>query len=216
MDKKRKLKAIFGMQKGAALAAGYSLREACDAGYSLSAALAAGYSLLAARAAGYSLSEALAAGYSLGAACAAGYSLSAARAAGYSLGEAEIKWWKSAPKIEKPYTTLLSDINNKKRNYRQSDWGDIKDFDPNRNICNSPMCIAGHLVNIMGKWGYELLVEKCNGSFYQAATIIHNELHPDFPAFIFTITDQDTGLAYIELMVEMENSENPLDLMKTE
>jgi len=52
------------------------------------------------------------------------------------------EFWDSIPVIPKFYTHLLKDINKKKRIHSQSTWGSIEDFDPEANVCGTPMCTA--------------------------------------------------------------------------
>ena len=216
MEKTKLKKAFSAIDKGAAIAAGYSLSAARAAGYSLSAAIAAGYSLSDARAAGYSLSAARAAGYRLSDAIAAGYSLSDAIAAGYSLSDAiaagysesDLKEWESIPILEKPYSHLLADIKEKKRIHRQSTWGPDKPTDE-KHICDTPMCTAGHLVNMAGKIGWDL---KDKYGFKDAATLIHLKTHPDFPIQNFGAIEDERAMAYIEAAAEFEETGvNPFD-----
>ena len=154
-----------------------------------------------ARAAGYSLSDAIAAGYSLSDAIAAGYSLSAARAAGYS--EADINEWESIPVLDKPYTHLLTDIKENKRIHRQSTWGPEDEPTDKKHICDTPMCTAGHLVNMAGKIGWEL---KNKYGWQDAAALIHIKAHPDFPKQDFGAIGDDRAMAYIEAAVEFEQT----------
>ena len=205
-----------GYSLSAARAAGYSMSDARAAGYSLSDARAAGYSLSAAIAAGYSLSDAIAAGYSLSDAIAAGYSLSDARAAGYSLSAAiaagysenDIKEWESIPVLDKPYTHLFSDIKEKRRIHRQSTWGPDKPTDE-KHICDTPMCTAGHLVNMAGKIGWDL---KNKYGWRDAAALIHIKTHSNFPMQDFGGIGDDQAMAYIEAAAEFEETGvNPFD-----
>jgi hypothetical protein len=108
---------------------------------------------------------------------------------------------KSVPTLINPYSTLLKEITEKKRLYKQSEWGDITDFNCDENVCESPMCIAGHLVNFAGDIGYKL--QKQFG-WAKAAGIIHLKTHPDVPVFNFFITSNEIGLAYIEMMAAYE------------
>jgi len=130
----------------------------------------------------------------------AGYSASDLRSAGYS--EKDFEEWESIPVLEKPYTTLLSDINEKKRVHLQSTFGDIEDFDPKVNLCKSQMCTAGHLVNMAGKIGYEL---KKKHGWATAATLIHYKAHPGLPVQNFGSIPQSQAMAYIEVMADYES-----------
>ena len=110
--------------------------------------------------------------------------------------------WDSVPIIEKPYTKLLEDINNKKRCHNQSTFGEIEDFDPNLNICGTPMCTAGHLINMAGEAGYNL---KKKYGFAGAALLIHTKSCPERPCQNFNNIPQDWALAYIETEAEYES-----------
>jgi hypothetical protein len=177
----RKLKAILACQQNsAAIAAGYSLSEMRAAGYSLSEMRAAGYSLSQARAAGYSLIQAIAAGYS----------------------NNDIEEWESIPVLEKPYTFILNAINEKRLIYKQSALSEIKDFDPELNICGIAMCLGSHLVQMAGKVGYDLM--KKHG-YFTAATLIHLKYDATMPIMNFYLTDQSLGQAYLEEMAEIES-----------
>src|SRR6266496_3602852 len=78
------------------------------------------------------------------------------------------------PYVKNPYTTLLNDIKSKKRLHDQSTFG--PDYDPKENICGTPMCTAGHLVNEGGEAGYAL---KDEYGWEKAAALIHIKAHPD-------------------------------------
>lgn len=99
------------------------------------------------------------------------------------------------PKLEKPYTRLLAEINEKMRCHDQSTFG--PDNDPKTNLCKTRMCTAGHLVNMAGEAGYKLL-KALNGSFEVAALLIHNESCPDVPPQNFGAISQEAAMAYIE------------------
>jgi len=152
-------------------------------------------------------SDAIAAGYSLSAARAAGYSLSDAIAAGYR--EADIKEWEDIPVLEKPYAHLLADIKEKKRIHRQSTWGPEDKPTDEKHVCETPMCTAGHLVNMAGKIGWDL---KNKYGWRDAATFIHIKAHPDFPLQDFGGIGDDRAMAYIEAAAEFEETGvNPFD-----
>ena len=126
------------------------------------------------------------------------------RAAGYSLSDLrEIeRIIKDIPKLEKPYSKLWKDIQTKNRIHKQSTWGPEKC--PKVNLCGTPMCTAGHLVNLCGDAGYKL---KDATSWEIAAEIIHNKAHPDIPHQDFGNIPQDVALAYIEQMAAIEEEE---------
>lgn len=108
------------------------------------------------------------------------------------------------PVIDKPYTQLLADINDKKRIFKQSTFGDIEDFDPEMNVCGSAMCTAGHLVNMAGKAGYDL--KKAYG-WETEASVIHYKAHPNIPPQNFGSIPQEWALGYIEYMAEIESNQ---------
>jgi len=83
----------------------------------------------------------------------------------------------------------------------QSTWGNIEEWDENLNVCGTPMCTAGHLVNMAGKRGYEL---KNEFGWGDAATFIHRKAHPDYPVQNFGSIPQAWAIAYIEEMAERE------------
>src|SRR6201987_313216 len=112
---------------------------------------------------------------------------------------------KDIPVLSDAYTVLLKEINDKKRCYSQSTFGEIEDFDPKLNVCKTAMCIAGHLVNMCGKPGYDLM--KKHG-WVVSAELIHSKFHPTFPCPDFGLTNQANGLACIEVLAEMEANEN--------
>ena len=111
------------------------------------------------------------------------------------------KEWDSIPILDKPYTQLLKEIKSKKRLHDQATFGAIEDFDCEKNVCETPMCTAGHLVNMAGEVGYEL---KNNYGWEKAAYLIHKKTHPDFPVQNFGSIPQEWAMAYIEEMVELE------------
>jgi hypothetical protein len=117
--------------------------------------------------------------------------------------EGYYKFWESVPKLEKPYTQLLTDIKEKKRTHNQSTFGTVEDFDPALNVCGTPMCTAGHLVNMAGKVGYEL---KKKYGWEAAATFIHRKSLPDFPVQNFGSIPQSWAMSYIEAAAEFEKT----------
>ncbi|HKR03494.1 MAG TPA: hypothetical protein VJY62_02580 [Bacteroidia bacterium] len=111
--------------------------------------------------------------------------------------------WESIPVLDKPYSTILKEVNEKKRCYQQSTFGEITEFNPEENICKSAMCLAGHLVHMAGTKGYEL---RKKYDWFGAATLIHRKAHPELPPMDFFITSQDLGLAYLEYASAYENT----------
>ncbi len=69
------------------------------------------------------------------------------------------------------------------------------------NICGTPMCTAGHLVNMAGEIGYKL---KSKYGWANAAMLIHLKSNPDLPVQNFGSIPQEWALAYIEEMAERE------------
>ena len=106
------------------------------------------------------------------------------------------------PVLEKPYTNLLADINEKKRTFKQSTFGDIRDYDPELNVCGSAMCTAGHLVHMAGKAGYGMM--KIFG-YEITAAVIHYKVHPDIPHQNFSSIPQIHALGYITKMAQIES-----------
>mgnify|MGYP001570889233 CR=1 FL=1 len=102
------------------------------------------------------------------------------------------KEFNSIPKIKNIYTKLLSEIESKQRLHNQSMFGPA--CDPKTNLCSTPMCTAGHLVNMCGEIGYKL---KQKYSFPVAAKLIHIRNRPDVPPQNFGYIPQDFAMAYI-------------------
>jgi hypothetical protein len=110
-------------------------------------------------------------------------------------------FWDAVPKIEAPYSTMLADIRAHRRIHNQSTFG--PDADPKENLCGSPMCTAGHLVNMAGEAGYEL---KEKFGWADAARFIHLKSRPDVPPQNFGSIPQAWALAYIEERAEEEQA----------
>ena len=140
-------------------------------------------------AAGWTPSALRAAGWTPSALIAAGWTPSALRAA-----------FGDIPVLEKPYTHLLADIQAKKRAFKQSTFGPERPT-PEPNICNTPMCTAGHLVNMAGAAGWKL---KDKYGFAGAASLIHDMSHPGWPQQNYGAIPDDWALAYIEEMAQHE------------
>ena len=119
------------------------------------------------------------------------------------------EFWASIPKIDKFYTKLLEDINNKKRIHKQSTFGNVYDFNPEFNVCGSPMCTAGHWVNMAGTKGYEL---QRKYGWEGAANILHRKVYPDYPCQNFGSIPQSWAMAYIEMMAETADKGLPFEL----
>ncbi len=115
--------------------------------------------------------------------------------------------WNSIPILDKPYTHLLNDIKEKKRIHQQSTFGPIETFEAacsaQNNICKTPMCTAGHLVNMAGEVGYKL---RSKYGWSTAASLIHAKTHPSEPSQDFGTIPQDWAMAYIEEMASRESN----------
>jgi hypothetical protein len=118
----------------------------------------------------------------------------------------KIKEFDEIPVLKKPYTTLLEDINHKKRIHQQSTFGEIETFEQFcevGNVCKTPMCTAGHLVSMCGEIGYKL---KQKYGWSTAANLIHLKTYPNYPSQNFGSIPQDHAIAYIEYMAEVESN----------
>jgi hypothetical protein len=145
----------------------------------------------------------LAASGQLSALLSAGYSASALRSAGYSASELE-DFLADVPLVERPYSRLWADLKAKARVHKQSTWGpDTAIADDN--VCGTPMCTAGHLVQMAGAAGYALRLKY---GLSGAATLIHMKAHLDEPPQNFDSIPQDWALAYIEMMAAKEASQS--------
>lgn len=143
------------------------------------------------RAAGWTPSELIAAGFTPSDLRAAAFTPSDLRAA-----------LEEVPMLDKPYSRLLADIKDKKRKFNQSTFG--PDSAPAKNVCGTPMCTAGHLVNMAGAAGWKL---KKQFGFAGAARLIHEKAHPDWPPQNFGNIPDALARAYIEEMAEREAQE---------
>ena len=171
-----------------------------SAGYSVSELRSAGYSVRELRSAGYSVSELRSAGYSASALRSTGYSVSELRSAGYSVSDLP-----EVPVILSPYTSLLKDIRSKARLHKQSTFG--PEIEPVANVCKTPMCTAGHLVQMAGEAGWKL---KEQFGFAAAASMLHFAAHPDYPHQNFSNIPDSHALAYIEWMADVESAQAKL------
>ena len=157
-------------------------------------------------AAGWTPSDFRAAGWTPSAFRAAGWTPSAFLAAGWTpsdLKEADEEW-ASIPEIEKPYSTMLADIEAKRRIHDQSTFG--PDCDPKQNLCGTPMCTAGSLVNMAGEVGYKL---RHKYGWEMAARMIHMKNRPDAPVQNFGSIPQKFALAYIRERAAEEQEKKP-------
>jgi hypothetical protein len=169
-------------REAALRSAGYSASDVLSAGYSASDVLSAGYSASDVRSAGYSASDVLSAGYSAS-----------------DVQELE----KSIPLLNKPYSKIWEQIKRNKNCHMQSTFGPEKMVEE-QNICNTPMCTAGHLVAMGGAKGWKL---KEKFGFPIAAALIHYKAHPNYPLQNFDAIPQDWAIAYIKEMAEREAQE---------
>jgi hypothetical protein len=127
-----------------------------------------------------------------------GFSVSELRQGGFSVSEVDA-FEETIPLVEKPYSCMLEQIKAGQRIHKQSTFG--PDCDPATNLCKTPMCTAGHLVNMGGEKGYALR-EKYD--FFVAGALIHSKAHPDIPHQDFSGIPQEWAMAYIEEMAEYE------------
>jgi hypothetical protein len=173
------------------------------AGWTPSALRAAGWTPSALRAAGWTPSALRAAGWTPSALIAAGWTPSALRAAGWTPSAliAAEKEWDEIPIIKNLYSKLLEQIESGQRIHQQSIFG--PDCDPKTNVCKTPMCTAGHLVNFCGAIGYKLR-EKYG--WVIAARMIHNKNRPDVPPQNFGGIPQEFAMAYIRERAQEEQS----------
>ena len=106
------------------------------------------------------------------------------------------------PLLEKPYTTILADIDAKRRKFNQARFGPDTGVSSDH-LCKTAMCTAGHLVNMAGGEGVALL--KKHG-FAHAAALIHAKAHPDHPCQNFGVIKDEFALAYIRKMAAIETA----------
>lgn len=133
---------------------------------------------------------------------AAGYSASALLAA----IKKDYPEYAAIPVIENPYSCLLGDIKKKKRILDQSTFGPRED--PEKNLCKTPMCVAGNLVNLVGAVGYEMANRY---GFETAASLIHIKIRPDAPLPNFNAVPNEWTMAYIEARAEEEKAGLPAE-----
>jgi hypothetical protein len=97
------------------------------------------------------------------------------------------------PVVENLYTNVLELI---KRD--MSGMPDQKEFgesNRSKNICSTPMCVAGSIVWLAGSQGYRLTDEF---GFETAAGLIHKKSRPDAPMPRFDAYPNEWALAFIE------------------
>ena len=157
---------------------------------------------------GYTVSRLISAGYTVSELISEGYTVSRLISEGYTVSELisegylnDIEGWDRIPKLEKPYSKLWEEIQAKKRLHNQSDWGPST-CPTHDNICKTPMCTAGHLVNMAGSIGYELQQKY---GWAGAASLIHAKSCPDLPEQNYGAIKQEWALAFIECNAELES-----------
>lgn len=123
--------------------------------------------------------------------------------AGYSASDV-LEFEKTIPLVETPYTKILSGIKTQERIHKQSTFGPEYEPTPEANICKTPMCTAGDLVNLGGAAGWEL---KKKFGFRVAASLIHYKAYSDLPPQNFDSIPQEWALAYIKHMAKVESGE---------
>ena len=105
----------------------------------------------------------------------------------------------SAPKVSRLYATMADALAAQRRQLDQSTFG--PDSDPGSNLCATPMCIAGHTVNLAGEAGYKLAAQV---GFATAALLIHRQTYGDAPPPRYDNYPNEWALAYVEMMAERE------------
>ena len=106
----------------------------------------------------------------------------------------------------KVWRRLLADLRASKRQHKQSTWGPEDAPTPEPNLCNTPMCTAGHLVSMGGEKGWALKEEY---GWATAAALIHYKAHPDQPVQNFGAIPDAWAMAYIEEMAALEANGPP-------
>jgi hypothetical protein len=97
---------------------------------------------------------------------------------------------------------MLAEIRNEKRRLDQSTFGPEKEGPvPAANLGDSPMCVAGHTVNLAGAEGWKL---KNQVGFSTAARLIHQASRPDTGAPRYDSYPNEWALAYIEARAREE------------
>ena len=108
----------------------------------------------------------------------------------------------AVPKVERLYSSMAADLAAKKRVLQQSTFGP---HDPGANVCDTPMCIAGHTVHLAGEAGYTLMRRL---GFAGAAALIHHASRPDVSAPRYDSYPDEWALAYIEARAAEEALES--------
>ena len=185
----------------ALIAAGWTPSDLIAAGWAPSGLRAAGWTPSDLIAAGWTPSDLIAAGWAPSALIAAGWTPSDLRAAGWTPSDliAAEKEFQSIPIVKQPYAQLLAAIESNTRKHDQSTFG--PECDPQANLCKTPMCTAGHLVNMAGEVGYSLSKKYGPAG---AARLIHRRWRPDVPPQNFGSIPQKFAMAYIRQRAKEE------------
>jgi hypothetical protein len=105
---------------------------------------------------------------------------------------------KAIPVVPQLYSAILAGIKSEERVLKQSDFG------PEQcpvNLCETPMCIAGHTVNLAGDAGYALVRYL---GFACAAALIHRA-SSNAPLPRYDSYPDEWALAYIEARAKEES-----------
>jgi hypothetical protein len=102
--------------------------------------------------------------------------------------------WDAVPFVENLYSKILEGIRSEQRILDQATFGPDEGVAP-VNVCRTPMCIAGHTVNVAGAAGMGL---KKRYGFDGAAALIHAKSRPGTPRPRYDTYPDDWALAYIE------------------
>jgi len=106
------------------------------------------------------------------------------------------------PRMENLYSRMAADVQSKARTLRQSTFGpETVDAE---HVCRTPMCIAGHTVNLAGAEGYAL---KEVFGFACAARLIHIASCPTLAPPRYDTYPDEWALAYIEEAAALETAE---------
>ena len=97
--------------------------------------------------------------------------------------------------MDRLYSRIAVDISNEKRILRQSTFGELDAPATEGTLCNTPMCVGGHTVNLAGAEGYAL----ANAfGFETAAALIHRASRPDVACPRYDACPDEWMMAYIE------------------
>jgi len=110
---------------------------------------------------------------------------------------------KGVPKVANLYSVMLEEINSEKRKLDQSTFGPESGPVAVASLCDSPMCIAGHTINLAGAEGWKL---KREVGWSMAALLIHRASRPDVGAPRYDSYPNEWALAYIEARAKEEKA----------